>query len=275
MDFHCPNCQKELTVQDQHAGLLMKCPHCANTFQAPSLPPPVAPTSPATDIYGVASEPKAPPRVEVSRPPEPSTPPSPPPPPQRQEERPPPPPPAPPPPMGDYTRNATLWLSPRGVCWVTPVGLLVLFVLSLFSWAEIIGSDATTGHTPWGWAFRQGNALTIFYLLLYLLSLPLTLGLTVLRLMPDLVRLPPALQQIWPWRSAVIGLVLFLAFFFLLLQVVTGFQGKEGESGVIVTTLWLLMAIVCHLVALIAAWLDFWLELRGPSRPIPRIDFHW
>src|SRR6266851_964626 len=38
MNLLCPNCQKMITVPDQNAGQMMKCPLCAGTFTAPSFP---------------------------------------------------------------------------------------------------------------------------------------------------------------------------------------------------------------------------------------------
>jgi hypothetical protein len=105
MNLLCPNCQKMLTVPEQYAGQLMKCPLCSGTFTVPALPgapsvepapafsspppapppPPVvntpgspppgatAPSSPynptMADAYGLKSEPEpafhAPPPVET------------------------------------------------------------------------------------------------------------------------------------------------------------------------------------------------------------------
>src|SRR6266446_4582719 len=62
MKLICPNCQKELTVPDQYAGQVMKCPLCAGNFTAPTLPqassapPPSAPAH----TYGLAPEPIVP-----------------------------------------------------------------------------------------------------------------------------------------------------------------------------------------------------------------------
>jgi hypothetical protein len=83
MNLQCPNCQKLLTVPEQYAGQLMKCPLCQGNFQVPSLPggvepapafappappppspPPPAPPSPVPpapaghDTYGVKAEPE-------------------------------------------------------------------------------------------------------------------------------------------------------------------------------------------------------------------------
>src|SRR6516164_4687182 len=61
MNLLCPNCQKLLTVPEQYAGQLMKCPLCAGTFTVPGLPaapaaapPPAAPSPPAGgDVYSL------------------------------------------------------------------------------------------------------------------------------------------------------------------------------------------------------------------------------
>src|SRR6516225_5171125 len=44
MELMCPHCQQKLTIPDQYAGQLMRCPLCNGTFTAPALsapPPPV------------------------------------------------------------------------------------------------------------------------------------------------------------------------------------------------------------------------------------------
>ena len=38
MNLLCPNCQKMLTVPEQYAGQLMKCPLCSTNFTVPALP---------------------------------------------------------------------------------------------------------------------------------------------------------------------------------------------------------------------------------------------
>jgi len=50
MQFLCPHCQKKLTVQDQYADKVIKCPSCSETFQAPpanTSAPPAKPVGPA------------------------------------------------------------------------------------------------------------------------------------------------------------------------------------------------------------------------------------
>src|SRR5687768_14690596 len=73
MNLLCPNCQKMLTVPEQYAGQLMKCPLCAGTFTVPNVPggspgeaapafsappSPPAPSPSAPETYGVKADPE-------------------------------------------------------------------------------------------------------------------------------------------------------------------------------------------------------------------------
>jgi hypothetical protein len=271
MDFRCPSCQKDLTVPDEYAGQLMKCPLCQNTFTAPALPPPVTaappPAVPAPQsepgTYGVVTEPAPPP----APPPPPAEAP------RRKEPAPPPPP--PPVPTGDYTQTRTIWISPRVVPWIAPAALLVAFLLTFFTWAYFAGTD--TSHMAWGWGFSQGDVLTILYLFMLLFAFVLAGAIVALRLMPH-VKLPAGLQQVWPWRSGAVALLAFLGLFFLVMQLVIGFEPGNNETidrGLLHTTAAVWVTLLLQIVALIAALLEFWLEVRGPSRPTPRVDIHW
>src|SRR6516225_7855845 len=54
MNLMCPNCQKMLTVPDEFAGQLMKCPLCTGTFTVPGLPGAASPpTTPVPDTYTI------------------------------------------------------------------------------------------------------------------------------------------------------------------------------------------------------------------------------
>src|SRR5262245_26948033 len=160
MNLLCPNCQRMLSVPEQYAGQLMKCPLCNGTFTVPALPQPLAgaavgppetvaavapgpppggqatetlassapaagPPAPPPDSYGVAPPaplPVPPPASEriTAKP---------------AAEKPaaaPRPAPPPPPPPGDYARTFTMWMSPRVVPWIIP-GALALVVLLLFA----------------------------------------------------------------------------------------------------------------------------------------------
>jgi len=273
MDFRCPSCQKDLTVPDEYAGQLMKCPLCQNTFQAPSLPPPVAPSPPAApETYGVATEPAAPPPhlpQEV---------------PQRNRDVPAPPPAPPPPaPTGDYAHTRTIWISPRVVPWLAPLALLLAFLLSIcFTWAYV-GSEKEIGrieieHNAWGWGWTQLNTLTLLYTLMLVFALLLSLAIAVLRQVPGF-QPPAALQQIWAHRAAFVVLFTFLGLFFLAMQLAPGFTPKDKWDADKLamlrhTTPFLWLALLLQFVAFVGALLEWWVDARGPSRPIPRIDIH-
>jgi hypothetical protein len=271
MDFRCPTCNKDLTVPDEYAGQLMKCPLCSNVFQAPALPPPatygLAPQQPPTSPPPppTASAPSPPPISEQPKPPKTKEPPVPP----------------PPPPPGDYTHRRSLWIHPRIVPFVAPVAHFLVFVLTFFPWLTFYPdppSDKSESWMAWGAAFG-GNWVLIPFVFLALLALPLLALLTGIRLMSHMVKIPPGLQQIWPWRSAVVAFVVFLALFFLALQVFTGFNASVDNipvKGFLVhRTIFAWLALLFELVAFVSLLIDFWLELRGPSKPAPRIDLNW
>ncbi len=282
MNLLCPHCQKILTASDQFAGQIMKCPHCNNTFTAPALPK--AP-SPATTTAATATNPPAgaPPREDIflstptpstasaeSAPPGPAGP-------SPTTDQPPPVSPVPPSaaPAAGYRRTYTIWISPRVVPWIAPVCLVLVFILTFFSWLNIrIPGLGVRGDSAWAIAFGQGNALLIAYLLLLLLALLLALASVVL---PRLsVTLPPAVRQIMPWRSGIVSGVILLAFLFLFLQLLKGFSEEAGEMAAfdVYRTAWLKLAVSLHLLAVVTAALEFWLVLRR-TRPLPRIDVSW
>ncbi len=62
MNLLCPNCQKMLTVPEQYAGQMMKCPLCAGTFTVPGLPAAAAPPPPPpVETIPFQSDPMPPP----------------------------------------------------------------------------------------------------------------------------------------------------------------------------------------------------------------------
>lgn len=261
MDFRCPSCQKDLTVPDEYAGQLMKCPLCQNTFQAPALPPPVAPSPPPSGpgTYSVEPPPPAPPPEAPRKK-------------KEKEKEAPAAPPPPPVPTGDYAHTRTLWISPRVVPWVAPAALLIAFLLTFFSWAY---AGTALDHIAWGWGFSQGNALTILYLFMLLIALFASLAITVLRLVPGF-KVPAGLEQIWPWRAGVAALFALLGLFFLGMQLFVGFVPHDPDLlPLLHTTPFVWLALLFQLVGAAGALLDFWLEVRGPGRPMPRLDLSW
>jgi hypothetical protein len=171
MELLCPNCQQKLTIPDQYAGQLMKCPLCNGTFTAPALPSmQVAPGTPPT-----------PPSKPPSQPPSqrPSAPPAPPPAPAGpssweqahvQPGAPPMAPAAPPeeyqayaPPadmsamMGEHRHRLAIWLSPKVLQWFPVGALLIIFILTFFTWVRF-GPGGVSQVTQSGWQAAFGSS---------------------------------------------------------------------------------------------------------------------
>src|SRR6266700_1928412 len=125
MNLLCPNCGKMLTVPEQYAGQLMKCPLCSGTFTVPALPPsgggldaPAPPSSaPEPAFQAAPPEPPAPPPLVP------------------QSGGPIMPPPSPRPvTAGDYHRHFLIPANEKILQWVTPAALLLVFILQFFPW---------------------------------------------------------------------------------------------------------------------------------------------
>jgi hypothetical protein len=325
MNLLCPNCQKMLTVPEEFAGQLMKCPMCNGTFTVPGLPgaAPPPPSAAGPDVYSMRPEP--PPPV---LPPPPSLPE--PPPPSSLTTAPKPPAPAPSLsslPTEGYQRTATLWFSPRVLAWIPPVCLLLVFVLLFFNWVGLYpGGVPADTQNAWQAAFGLWTAdpdvepllpalkdkdnqpgvsvLTIFYLLLFFPGLAVTVASVVITMIN--VKLPPAVQNLLPWRWGIVAAANLILLLFLGLQVVLGFsldsrygdwverkvkgdsteakntpqkKKEEVDRGhyyeALVHTVWLRLVILLHLVAIAAAALMFWISQRGTHRPMPKLELLW
>jgi hypothetical protein len=244
MNLLCPNCQKMLTVPDEFAGQLMKCPMCAGTFTVPGLPGAAPPPPPPPEVYTIRQEaPPAPPPPPIfSREPPPST---------ATTSTPPPPPSLPSLPPEGYSHSVAVWLSPRVLPWIAPACLLLVFVLQFFNWVGLYpGGVPAATQNAWQAAFgyvtpdgdmkekyvqafdeekyKPGfNVLTFFYLLLFFfLVLPVTVASVVYGMVP--LKLPPAvesiLQNILPWRWLMATAANLILFLFLFLQLLLGFS---------------------------------------------------
>jgi hypothetical protein len=266
MNLLCPSCQKMLQVPEQYAGQQMRCPLCNSTFTVPPLPdapslapspPPPVPATGGAEVYPLADDHNPPPP-----PPLPSTAP----PPMVSPSRAP----APPPVVGDYTKLRSVVISPRVVPWIAPIALLVLFLLTFFPW---FGSG-DFGFSPWSLGFGDGSkrapggAIFIFYDLFVVLGVLLVIVslLMHLKVIPD----SPALEPIKAWRAVII--LGFVGTAYLLLFLSTFINLFELKA--IWLNFWGWLAACTHFVAVIALLLEVWLQLRGPTRPPPRIDIH-
>src|SRR5438094_2130216 len=63
MNVLCPNCQQKLSVSEENAGQLMKCPACSRYFSVPALPETAA--VPAGSAGGPTDSFQAPPSANV------------------------------------------------------------------------------------------------------------------------------------------------------------------------------------------------------------------
>ena len=256
MNLLCPNCTKMLTVPEEFAGQLMKCPLCGGTFTVPGLPgaappPSPPPPPPEPEYYSVRHEapPPSPPPPPLSLAPDFEL--SPPLPPTATTTKPAaaPAPPLPPSPEG-YQHTAAVWLSPRVLPWIAPACLLLVFILQLFNWAGLYpGGVPAVTQNAWQAAFgfysedgdlkqpamqdKEGkpgaSVLTIFYLLLFFPVLAVTIASAIIPLLP--IKIPPAVAQILPWRWGIVAAVNLILFFFLGLQVLLGFSLDSRYSA--------------------------------------------
>jgi hypothetical protein len=241
MELHCPSCQRRLTIPDQYAGQMMKCPLCNNTFTAPALSPVPAP----------ATAPPAPPPLDMTTPP-----------PAPMSVRPDEPPPLPPPP-GEYVHRLP---------WVVLGAVVLVFVLSFFPWLRVL-SPVGYLDVQSAWNFSSGDGLLIVYVLLLILLLLVSIPAAVLSLFA--ASLPPGVRDLLKWRYVVVGGLALLSFLFLLLQLLVGFQAEHIlGGGFIVRTFFLSLAFWLHLLAVICCLLAVWADLRG-NRPMPRVDILW
>src|SRR5262249_48551463 len=136
------------------------------------------------------------------------------------------------------------WFSPRVLEWVAPAALVLVFVLLFFSWVGIYpGGVPALTQTAWQAAFGSYSAdpdvehltpikeepdkpgasvLMIFYVLLFLPVLVLTVGCLALNFVK--VKLPPAVEQLLPWRRGIVAAANLFLFIFLGLQLALGFS---------------------------------------------------
>jgi hypothetical protein len=350
-----------LTVPEQYAGQLMKCPLCNGTFTVPALPPNPSAPAPASAAPGFSPPPaplpaKPEPEPDIYSfhpeppPPAPSAPPSPtftPAAPPKQEtgdiqEQPIPPaviheplqePYTPPslPPAG-YHRTRTLWFSPRVLQWIPSVGVLLIFILQIFSWVGVYaGGLPVFTQNAWQAAFNGGtpdpdlannaevkftdekdnpgvSVSTLFYLLLFLPTMLLTIAVIVITLVP--MTLPPAVEKLLPWKWGIVAALNLVTFLFLALQLVLGFsleswwsthaeelvakrfnkdpkkpdkeskttvEKKQSEAmlgtylSMLSRTFWLRLSVWLHLLVIASAAMMYCLGIRG-NRPLPKLE---
>jgi hypothetical protein len=321
MNLLCPNCQKMLTVPDESAGQLMNCPMCGGLFSVPGLPGAVqvpAPSAPVeSEVYSVRHEPSPPP--------------------------PPPLPPLSPPPFEptiplapslkpslgttDYQYAMSASLSPKVLPWIAPACLLLVFFLQFLPWDGLYpgGEPAVYGnawlaafgaytvdgdlknlvHVTEDEKFKPGvSILTIFYLLLFIPALVVTVGSVIITRLP--YKPPAQVTNLLPWRWGIVAAVNLILFLFLGLQLIFGFsldssyrewvdkeikrdakpnpttqerKVADATRGELLErlhhTFWLWLVVLLHLTAIISSALMFWMDRRGTHRPQPKLELKW
>ena len=168
MEITCFACQQKLQIADSNAGQMVRCPACAATFQAPSLPgtAPLPPPGPIVAPPSALPMPSAPvvvaPNHGHATPVDPQSGPA------------PFAPPAQPIPRGDFTGGFTITLRQHIVTLIPPVGLIVLFFLSFFPWRHTAPVVEGVTLNLWELAFSQaGFAVFLLYLLLLIVAVPI------------------------------------------------------------------------------------------------------
>jgi hypothetical protein len=388
MNLLCPNCQKMLSVPDQYAGQMMKCPLCGTNFTVPALPagassappvpafgdPPAGDGGPAPEpeIYGVkkdpvpafittaASNPPATPSVptpafstggSIPVPPTPS--PAPTPSPSSPSLAPSPAASSTAAPSWNFSSTGSgstepsesvgFVLDPKILQYVPAASLVLIFFLHFFPWVGVyVGGYEITSQGAWGTAVGatsriqpdladfftfttdrearekkdwdektasgndpQFSLLTFFYLFpLFFIGLALSVGVVALPFIQ--VPLPPQVQQILPWRWAIVAGINALLLLFVVLQYLLPFSlesrmvsfansdptlkaddrdkslvavKKQVERGKVINqvqrTTWFNLVVLLHLIAAVTAGLVYWIEKRGPGKPLPRVEVRY
>ena len=145
------------------------------------------------------------------------------------------------------------------------------------------------------------SLLTLFWLLIFLVLLVISVAVVTVPRWGG--KLPPAIRRHWDSRMIIIcGVSLFLLFLIIILDLtrfpledkltswakeqVTAVEDKDKKSyefqlsrnigalGLQHTNAFRLVFFLL-LITVICALLEYWMERRGPNRPLPRIDILW
>jgi hypothetical protein len=314
MELLCPNCQQKLTVPEQYAGQLMRCPLCQGTFTVPALPSSAPPTEGGVS-FGSFGAPPPPPKPEVLGLVQDAAPVTPPPtrapfeelaaePPRRPEPPKEKTPPASPPPMEGYAHTVSIRLSPTVLSFIAPGALFLIFIALCFTWVQTYDVKEWYTQSGWGTGFGEyGSGWSIVYILFMFPTFFLAVASAVLPFLP--IKYPPQVEKFLPWRPAVVAGAVLFTFLFLLVQIwpfgfglenVVAKPQKPAEGTKADETLpgrlqkdssWrrandtlertgaLRLTVLLQLAAAAAAGLELWLLLRGPGKPLPRADLSW
>jgi hypothetical protein len=186
-----------------------------------------------------------------------------------------PPAPAPPPvkpeselPPGDYTRTFTIWISPRVVPWVAPVGLSLVFLLSFLPWVAVLNL-ASLNLWEISFGTRQGPVTFLLYLLLVLLAWPFSIASALFT--SGVVPTPAFVKVLDPWRPLIVGGIAGAALLLLLIAYLPPTFSLFNPI-----TVWMKLALRIQLVVVLGSLLEFWvMRRRLHNYPPPRLDLRW
>ncbi len=270
MELFCPLCFHKVEVANELAGKIVPCPLCGKQFTAPALatatfsmepipsPPPPPPTPAPSPVSTSSASMSTPPPASTaasSPPPKAVTPPK------------------PLPPVQPLAHRFSFALPREALVWIPAGCLVLLFVLSFFSWHS---SAQVEPANLWELAFTEkgsGYFYTIYVLITFFLVLPYAVALIVLD--QKLVPLPAALEPLFPWRGvplAALLAILFLPFFWAYFDY-TFYLSRPFENPM---TFVMRLAFRAHVVALVAAILEVWLYYRRTQgQGCPEFEVRW
>ena len=233
MRVQCPHCNKDVTLPNDKAEQATACPICGNVFTAPALmnaqpdesPPPTPPVRQYTPpIPPPAAAPVPPPPVAPVTPPDSSA----------------------------WEPCCRLTISKRIVHWIGPIALVLLFVLSFFTWvAAAPGGYPVYTQSAWGvlgggfsaditgekvlgreadLKGHVGFSFLMFIALIVLIPMVL-IGLGELLEKYHKVPVPDAISHLWPKRLPILAGASLLIFVLLSMQLIFGL-GLESATTV-------------------------------------------
>lgn len=169
---------------------------------------------------------------------------------------------------GEYKHAFILHFNQDFIQWVGPVCLLIVFVLSFFTWSQRTSAGSLS---LWSLAFgREGNT-AVFAPYVVFLMVGLVLAIVSMLLTRRLISLPEPFKKLRSWRALVVAAVVLGSFLVLFLHWLNHLATAPNPM-----TLWYGLALRLHFLAVVALLLEFWLDRRNKKNlPPPKIELRW
>jgi hypothetical protein len=172
---------------------------------------------------------------------------------------------------GSYSGSLALHLRAAWLVFVPPACLLLLFVLSFFTW-----HNYGDGHTPGLWSLsfitQEGIGTQGHFLAYTILMLFPTGPLIVLSVLLDTVFMPPQLAPYSKWKNLFVGILLGVTFFLLAFDYIHAHFVAAYNPIALAEKL----ATRLHFLAMLASFGLFWLHARKERNlPAPKVELHW